>query len=92
MKYMYALMLMLLFTSCERWFDYHPYDVRIKGETDINTKNIKLIEEKCKDKSRYCINTGGRVLRVLAFFSVVASYSNLSTLNSSAKIDRSVQY
>ena len=54
MKYMYALMLMLLFTSCERWFDYHPYDVRIKGETDINAKNIKLIEEKCKDKSTLC--------------------------------------
>ena len=42
MKYMYALMLMLLFSSCERWFDYHPYDVRIKGETDITPRILSL--------------------------------------------------
>ncbi|WP_455590373.1 metallophosphoesterase family protein [Bacteroides sp.] len=33
--------------------DYHPYDVRIKGETDINAKNIKKIEEKCLDKTTF---------------------------------------
>jgi hypothetical protein len=30
--------------------DYHPYDVRISGEKDINNKNIKLIESACKEK------------------------------------------
>lgn len=30
--------------------DYHPYDVRISGETDINHKNVVRIETACKDK------------------------------------------
>jgi len=30
--------------------DYHPYDVRINGETDVNAHNIAEIEQKCKDK------------------------------------------
>ena len=30
--------------------DYHPYDVRISGETDINAHHIALIEEQCRDK------------------------------------------
>lgn len=31
--------------------DYHPYDVRINGETDVNAHNIAEIEQKCKDKT-----------------------------------------
>ena len=40
----------LLLTGCKDVFDYHPYDVRIDGETDINNKNIARIEEACRDK------------------------------------------
>ena len=32
-------------------FESHPYDGHIKGETEINSKNIKRIEEACKDKT-----------------------------------------
>lgn len=50
-RYVYALpLLCLLMGSCDM-IDYHPYDVRISGEKDINAKNIKKIEENCKDKS-----------------------------------------
>lgn len=31
--------------------DYHPYDVRISGETDVNAHNIAEIEQKCKGKT-----------------------------------------
>ena len=31
---------LFLFSGCDI-IDYHPYDVRIKGETDINAKNIE---------------------------------------------------
>lgn len=31
--------------------DYHPYDVKIKGEKDVNAKNIQKIEEQCHEKS-----------------------------------------
>ncbi|MBQ8673956.1 MAG: metallophosphoesterase [Bacteroides sp.] len=30
--------------------DYHPYDVRISGERDINVRNMARIEEACKGK------------------------------------------
>lgn len=30
--------------------DYHPYDVRISGETDVNEHNIEQIEKNCKEK------------------------------------------
>lgn len=30
--------------------DYHPYDVRISGERDVNAHNIAEIEANCKDK------------------------------------------
>ena len=35
---------LFLFSGCDI-IDYHPYDVRIKGETDINAKNIEKIEQ-----------------------------------------------
>ena len=30
--------------------EYHPYDGRISGKTDINKKNIARIEETCRNK------------------------------------------
>ena len=30
--------------------EYHPYDGRISGKTDINKKNIARIEEACRNK------------------------------------------
>lgn len=40
----------ILFQSCEM-IEYHPYDGRVSGETDINNKNIARIEKACKDKT-----------------------------------------
>lgn len=34
----------LLAAGCDRVFDYHPYDVRITGACDINTRNAARIE------------------------------------------------
>lgn len=39
----------MLFGGCDL-IDYHPYDVRIDGETDINDKNIARIETLCQGK------------------------------------------
>lgn len=39
----------LIISSCDM-IDYHPYDVRISGQTDINVSNIRKIEASCKDK------------------------------------------
>ena len=38
-----------IFQSCEM-IEYHPYDGRISGKTDINKKNIARIEETCRNK------------------------------------------
>lgn len=43
----------LFLISCEEAFDYHPYDANITGETDINNKNIKRIEEICANKTTF---------------------------------------
>lgn len=40
----------LMLTACDTVFDVHPYDVRVKGETQINATQIAKIEEKLKDK------------------------------------------
>ena len=32
-------------------FEIHPYDGKVTGETDINSKNIKRIENNCADKT-----------------------------------------
>ena len=29
--------------------EYHPYDARIEGETGLTEKNIRLIEERCRE-------------------------------------------
>lgn len=53
-KNLLLLLITLLFNACDS-FEYHPYDGRISGETDINNKNIKLIRQKTvgKDTVRF---------------------------------------
>lgn len=41
---------LLLLTGCDM-IDYHPYDVRISGETKINARNIAKIEARCEGKT-----------------------------------------
>lgn len=41
--------LALLFVACQ--VEYHPYDTRIEGETDINATHIAQIEEACAGKT-----------------------------------------
>lgn len=49
-KYVYVLAVSLLVAGCDL-IDYHPYDVRISGETDVNATNIEQIEANCKGKT-----------------------------------------
>ena len=44
------LMALVLLTSCDDLFDTHPYDVNIKGETGINSKNMAIIESTFANK------------------------------------------
>lgn len=45
------LFLLLCTTSCEM-IEYHPYDGRIRGERELNPKNIARIEESCNEKEK----------------------------------------
>lgn len=47
-NYINSLLLVLPLVGCEM-IDYHPYDVKIEGETNINEKNITLIESLYKN-------------------------------------------
>lgn len=51
-KLEFILFYLLFVTSCDV-IDYHPYDVNIKGERDINAKNITKIEERCLRRSTF---------------------------------------
>lgn len=42
-----------LLTACDSVFDVHPYDVRVKGDTDINATEITEIESNTKDKETF---------------------------------------
>ena len=44
-----CLMLAVLLAGCDM-MDYHPYDVRISGETGLTKKHIALIEKQCAGK------------------------------------------
>ena len=46
------LFLTLTFAGCD-WFDYHPYDGRLNGQLDNNTRNMKRIEEALKGKDTF---------------------------------------
>ena len=49
-KNVYLLLLCFLLSGCDM-IDYHPYDVRISGETEVNAHNIERIETDCKGKT-----------------------------------------
>ncbi len=48
-KSLCILLLSLGLAGCDL-IDYHPYDVRISGETEVNAHNIAKIEVNCKGK------------------------------------------
>lgn len=53
MKKIFTILLLpLIFYGCD-WFDYHPYDGRLKGELEINEKNVAKIEEKIAGKKSF---------------------------------------
>lgn len=39
--------------------DYHPYDVHISGETNVNAHNMEKIEANCKGKTKICFAVMG---------------------------------
>lgn len=43
--------LLLILPGCDM-IEYHPYDLNIKGETDINNKNIRLIETELSERKQ----------------------------------------
>lgn len=43
-NYLWLLLLSIVFPSCDSLFEYHPYEGRIQGKTDILAKNVPLIE------------------------------------------------
>lgn len=45
-----AALVAVLCAGCGDWFDYHPYDVRVKGERGINATNMARIETACRGK------------------------------------------
>lgn len=47
--YLLSIIFALVLHSCEM-IEYHPYDGRVTGETDINNKNIARIEKACRNK------------------------------------------
>lgn len=49
---LFLLSLTFITTGCE-WFEYHPYDAQVHGETHINAKNIAKIEEACAGKESF---------------------------------------
>lgn len=55
---LYTLLSCLILAGCDM-IDYHPYDVRISGETDVNAHNIEQIEANCKGKTTLCFITMG---------------------------------
>lgn len=52
-----CLAMVMTLGACDTVFDVHPYDVRVKGETDVNAKNIQLIEQAVKtyDTIRFAV-------------------------------------
>ena len=44
------LLAVMVAAGCDSIFDVHPYDAHFDGETDINNRNIRRIEDECRDK------------------------------------------
>ena len=53
---LYTISACLLLAGCDM-IDYHPYDVRISGETNVNAHNIEEIEARCLGKDTLRIVT-----------------------------------
>ena len=51
MRYLIFILPFILLQSCDSLFEYHPYDGKVTGETNINSKNIKRIEDICANKT-----------------------------------------
>lgn len=51
-RWLWALAATVLLGACDL-IDYHPYDVRISGETGLTEKNIRLIEERCRGRQTF---------------------------------------
>ena len=49
-KSVYVFLSCFLLSGCGM-IDYHPYDVRISGETEVNAHNIERIEANCQGKT-----------------------------------------
>ena len=47
--FVFAMAAQLFLVGCDM-IDYHPYDVRISGQRDVNAANISKIEAACKGK------------------------------------------
>ena len=60
-KLLYPSFLCLLIAGCDM-IDYHPYDVHISGETDVNAHNIAQIEQNCQNKTTIRFVTMGEFL------------------------------
>lgn len=58
-KNLFTLLSYLLLTGCGM-IDYHPYDVRISGETDVNAHNI---EQRQSALSLWATHNGGTMKR-----------------------------
>ena len=43
-KYLTIMIMGVCLAACDSVFRYHPYDVRINGDRDINARNIERIE------------------------------------------------
>lgn len=56
MRISVSVLLCLFLSSCDL-IDYHPYDCRVTGETNINARNIEKIESACaaKDTIRFAV-------------------------------------
>lgn len=61
-KNLYWLLLCLFLAGCGM-IDYHPYDVHISGETNVNAHNIEKIEEIAKAKTTIRFAVNGRSQR-----------------------------
>lgn len=49
-RYLVICSAVLIMCGCEA-FEYHPYDGRVTGQTEVNSTNIARIEDRCAGKS-----------------------------------------
>lgn len=54
-KYLTIMIMGVCLAACDSVFRYHPYDVRINGDRDINARNIERIETACRNRDSLCV-------------------------------------